>query len=101
MSISVTDPTQTTHRLHWIAFDQTPIMFANQFMVQYEPDEFIVTMGQATGPPVAGTPEQMRNRVVESTEVPILTLARLGLTRVRANELIGMLQEAIKEHDRL
>ena len=87
--------------LEWIDFDELPIVFANHFLVQHQPDEFVLTLGQVTGPPLVGTAEQIRERARETAEVPIHTLARVGLTRHRLTELIAVLQGALDDHDRL
>jgi hypothetical protein len=86
--------------LAWMEFDDTTILFANHFLVQHQPDEFVMSVGQVTGPPVVGTPEQVREQVGELTHVPVFTLARVGMTRHRLAELIGLLQAALDEHDR-
>jgi hypothetical protein len=86
--------------LAWMDFDDTTILFANHFLVQHQPEEFVVSLGQVTGPPVTGTPEQIREQVGELSHVPVFTLARVGLSRHRLAELIGLLQAALDEHDR-
>ncbi|MEA2332004.1 MAG: hypothetical protein QOH58_2142 [Thermoleophilaceae bacterium] len=86
--------------LTWVEFDEVPILFANHFLVQQQPDEFVVTLGQVTGPPLIGTPEQINQQLGQLTEVPINTLARVGLTRHRVSELISILQAAVEDHDR-
>jgi hypothetical protein len=86
--------------LEWIDFEDTAILFANHFLVQHQSNEFVITLGQVTGPPVAGTPEQAREQAREYERVPITTLARMGLTRARTVEFIGLLQAALQEHDR-
>lgn len=87
--------------LEWMDFEDTAILFANHFLVQHQPNEFVLTVGQVTGPPVVGTPEQIREQAREFHRVPIATLARMGLTRDRTVELIGLLQAALQEHDRM
>jgi hypothetical protein len=57
-------------------------------------------MGQVTGPPVIGTPEDIRLEAERASSVPIATLARLGLTRGRVVELIAILQASLDDHDR-
>jgi hypothetical protein len=68
----------------WDQFDSTPILFANQFLVQHQPDEFFLTIGQAPA----------------LSPVPVHTIARVGLTRHRMTELIALLEEKLAEHDR-
>jgi hypothetical protein len=87
--------------LEWVDFEELPIVFANHFLVQHQPNEFVVTLGQGTGPPVVGTPEQVREQARGASHVPIRTLARLGLTRHRVVELIEILQANLDDHDRL
>ena len=87
--------------LQWTEFEDTPIFFANHFLVQHHPNEFVLTLGQVTGPPVVGTPEQVRAQARDIGHVPIHTLARTGLTRDRVVELIGVLQATLDEHDRM
>jgi hypothetical protein len=36
-------------------------MFANHFLVQHQLNEFVVTLGQVTGPPVVGSPARPRS----------------------------------------
>lgn len=87
--------------LQWIDFEEQPIVFANHFLVQHQPGEFVLTVGQVTGPPVVGTPEQIREQARAASAVPIHTMARVGLTRHRLVELIGILQATLEDHDRL
>jgi hypothetical protein len=86
--------------LQWMDFHETPILFANHFLVQHQPDEFVLTLGQVTGPPVIGTPEEIREQARGLHHVPIATIARVGLTRQRVTELIALLQSSLEEHDR-
>jgi hypothetical protein len=86
--------------LTWVEFDEVPILFANHFLVQHQPYEFVLTLGQVSGPPLVGTPEQVREQVGRLTHVPITTLARVGLTRQRLVELIALLQTELEDHDR-
>lgn len=96
---------QTTHAyglpLAWIGFDEAPIEFANHFLVQHQPHEFVLTLGQVTGPPVVATSDERGDPVGDRDHVPIMTLARVGLTRHRLAELITLLQAELDEHDRL
>jgi hypothetical protein len=96
----VSSATQHSRSLKWVDFDEDAIVFANAFLIQHQPDEFVISIGQATGPPVVGTPEQVRE-AADSSPVPILTLARFGLTRHRLSELIAVLQATLDDHDRL
>jgi hypothetical protein len=85
--------------LAWVGFDDAPIEFANRFLVQHGPHEFVLTLGQVTGPPPVGTPDQLDARGGRA-HVSILTLGRVGLTRHRLAELIALLRVELEEHDR-
>jgi hypothetical protein len=87
--------------LTWVDFDETPIMFGNRFLVQHQPDEFVVSIGQVTSPPFTGTADEIRRQARDLTQVEIATVARIGLTRHRLVELIAMMQATLEEHDRL
>lgn len=87
--------------LKWIDFDAIPVLLANCFLVQHQPGEFVLSLGQLTAPPLVGTPEDIKAQVTELTQVPIRTIARYGLTRDRVTELIALLEAALIEHDRL
>ena len=87
--------------LEWIDFDAVPMLLANCFLVQHQPGEFVLSLGQLTAPPLVGTPQQIRAQATELTRVPIRTVARYGLTRDRVTELIALLEAALTEHDRL
>jgi hypothetical protein len=85
-----------TQSRRWVELDETPILLANAFLIQHEPHEFVLTVGQATGP-LVGTPDVLD----ESGPTPIHAMARFGLTRERAQELVSILQAKLEEHDRM
>jgi hypothetical protein len=41
-------------------FDDSPILLANHFLIQHQPDEFVLSLSQVTGPPLVGTPDEIR-----------------------------------------
>jgi hypothetical protein len=86
--------------LAWADFDEIPILFANHFLVHHEADEFVLSLSQVTELPLVGTPEEMREQARSFDHVPIHTVARVGLTRQRVQELIGVLQAKLEEQDR-
>ena len=69
-----------------VEFDDLPLLFGNHFLVQHQPDEFVVTVGQLTAPPLVSPSD----RTGGQSEVPIQTLTRIGLTRNRVAELIAL-----------
>jgi hypothetical protein len=85
----------------WTDLEDVPILFANHFLVQQHPHEFVISVGQLMEPALIGSPEQVREQAAGLTHVPVSTLARVGLTRDRLRELIAVLQASLEEHDRV
>ena len=82
-------------------FDDSPILLANHFLIQHQPDEFVVSLSQLTAPPLVGPSEEIRAQARSGGDVPVHTIARVAMTRRRVVELIALLQERLEEHDRL
>jgi hypothetical protein len=59
--------------------DETPILFASEFLIQQQPDEFFVNIGQAT----------------RLAPAPVYTIVRVALTRHRLIELISLLEHRL------
>jgi hypothetical protein len=84
----------------WIGGDETPILLVNQFLGQFQDNEFILTFGQFAPPALIGTEKERREQVKEISFVPVKALARFTLTRSRLEELIGVLEETLKNHEK-
>jgi hypothetical protein len=84
----------------WIGLDERPIELANQFLIQHEPNEFILTIGQLSPPPLIGSQEQQAEQVEALDFVPIRALCRVSMAPNRLRDLIAILQETWKRHDR-
>jgi hypothetical protein len=52
-----------------------------------------------TMPPLLGTPEQQAAQLEQIAYVPIKPVVRLGFTRSRLEEIIGVLQQTISNYD--
>ncbi len=86
--------------LAWVGVEELPILQVNQFIGQADPrGEFFLTFGQMTMPPLLGTPEQQAAQLEQIAYVPIKPVARLGFTRSRVEELIGVLQQTLINYD--
>ena len=86
--------------LAWVGIDELDIQFANQFVIQFQPNEFVLSVGQATPPAFIGTPEQIADQVAGLEFVHVRPLGRFGMTRGRLVELIAALQVNLENHDR-
>ena len=70
----------------WVANEDVPILFANQFVIQHEHDEFLLTVGQLQPPIILGTPEERAEQVKMISYVPVNMVARIGFNRDRGNK---------------
>lgn len=97
------DPPQTLEiPLSWVGFDEVPILYANQFLIQFQPEAgFVIGIGQATGPALIGSPEQVAEQVSQIEFVPVRTLARVALTEMKLRELIAALEANLANFERM
>jgi hypothetical protein len=86
--------------LAWIGVEEVPIFFANQAVVQFQQNEFILTFGQMSPPAILGSTEEERAEQAEEIPyVPVKPLARLGLTEARMRELIALLEVNLRNYE--
>jgi hypothetical protein len=94
-------PPETNVPLAWVGYDEQPVLLANQFLLQTQPDQSVVLgIGQMTPPPMTGTPEQIAEQVSQIEFIPIRTLARVGLTEQALRELAATIQAHLDKYDR-
>ena len=84
----------------YLGLEDMPILFANQFVIQHEKNEFVLTVGQLQPPILLGTPEERKEQAKKLTYVPIRVVARFGLTRQRLAELIEVLQSNLRTYEK-
>lgn len=86
--------------LVWVGADDLPVHFVNQFLGVVQPNEIFLVLGSLVPPPIMGATVEERKAQVESVPfVPIKPIVRLGLTPERLQELIGVLQQTMKNYD--
>lgn len=83
----------------YASVDDEPMLFANQFVLQVNQDEFILVVGQLQPPLVLGTPEEQREQASRLTHVPVRVIARVGMTRQRVAELAQLLTDQLRRYD--
>jgi hypothetical protein len=50
--------------ISWVGYDEAPIVYANQFLLQTQPEGgFVMGIGQATPPALIGSPEEIAGQV--------------------------------------
>ena len=78
--------------LTWVNVDDVPVFFANQYVCQFNQDEFILTFGQMTPPMLLGELEDRADQLEQLEYVPVKPLARVAFTYSRLVELIQVLE---------
>lgn len=86
--------------LAWIGVEELPIHLANQFVCQFEQQEFILTFGQMSPPALLADTEEERAEQAEQIDfVPVRPLARLVFTETRLRELIAVLEANLRNYE--
>jgi hypothetical protein len=84
----------------WVGVDETPIVFANQFLGTVFEGEVVLALGQATPPALLGTPEQQLEQARQLNFIPIKPMTRVAMNVARLREFIGVLQQTVENHER-
>lgn len=85
--------------LSWVGIDDLTILFANQFVIQFDEDGFLLTVGQVAPPPLLGTVEERKEQATQLAFVPVRPLARFSMSEERLRALIAILQENLSNYE--
>jgi hypothetical protein len=87
----------------WTGAEDVPILFANQFIAQFDGDlgAHILTVGQLAPPALIGTPEEKREQAERLDFVAVSIIARLAFTPSRMQELIGVLAANVDQREQV
>jgi hypothetical protein len=80
---------------------ESPILLANHFVVQWQPDEFVPAVSRWAGPPLVGRPDEQLAQARSIGGLPVHAPARVSFNRRRTMELIALLPDRVREHDRV
>jgi len=86
--------------LSWVGYDEVPIVYANQFLVQHQDGQFVVAFGQFTLPALLGSPEELEEQLSEIEFVPVRPLNRFVLPEGKMRELIAVLEASLSKAER-
>jgi len=91
------DPQPFNVPFSWVGYDELPIVYANQFLIQYQPGEsaFVIGVGQSTLPPLIGEGEDLAEQISQIDFVAIRPLSRIALTEDKMRELIAVLSASL------
>lgn len=102
LDMAPTDPTPVKIPYTWVGYDELPILYANQFLVQYQQERsFVLGIGQGTAPPLIGSPEEIAEQIAQIEFVPIKPLLRIALTEEKARELLAVLQASLDKANQI
>lgn len=86
--------------LVWIDPPDERVQWVNQFVSVAQPDEFVISLGQLSPPPIFGeTIEQRQAQLDQISYIPVQTIAKFALNRPRLVELIEVLSKSLQQHD--
>lgn len=95
-----TDQPRTEIPISWIGYDDVPVVYANQILLQYQPEGgFVIGIGQSTPPALVGSPESMQAQLDDIEFIPVRTLLRAALTEQKMRELIAVFQAGLDKAD--
>lgn len=96
------DPQALNVPISWVGYDEIPIVYANQFLIQYQPEgSFVIGIGQSTLPALIGDPGEIAEQAAEIEFVPVRPLSRIVLTEDKMKELIAVLSASSAKADAL
>jgi len=85
--------------LVWVDLDAVSVEMANQFVSQFEPDQFILTVGQVAPPMIIGSEEERLEQLRRISYAPVRTLARVSMSPARMRELVSVLQQSLQHYE--
>ena len=81
-----------TLRINWRAADDVPVYVGNQFMLQFTPEGYVLSIGQVLPPGIIGaTPEE----ISAMSEFPVNVLGRVAMTPERTRALMLLLRRQL------
>jgi len=92
----------------WSSAEPLPLVPVNQFVTQLGPaagaqqvpDGIYLTLGTAAPPIFLGSPQRVAQQTSEyGSQVHVAAVARLVLTRERAQEMASLLMTAVSQYD--
>jgi hypothetical protein len=83
----------------YVGVEDEPILLANQFVIQHQQNEFILTIGQIAPPILLGTEQERMEQAKQVAYVPVNVVGRFTFTRERLVELLQVLQTNLDRYD--
>lgn len=96
---SVDNPVTATAinvRLSWIGFEDVPIQAADQLLVQFVQDYFILSLGQTAHPPIVGDDDPRMRQLVQDPVVAVRPVARTAVSLQTMERFVAVMSEVLQ-----
>jgi hypothetical protein len=80
----------------YVESEEVPILAANEFLIQFHRGGFILTIGQATPPPIIGSRDEVIEQVKQIPFIPVRVVGRFSMTEESTRALVDLLQSHIR-----
>ncbi len=94
--MSEPQPDQLAIPLVYVGAETVPVLYANNFLLQWNEDDFFLVVGQLNPPMLLGDPDEQRKQAHEVENVPINVLGRFGMTRRTLEQLHDLIGRQLK-----
>ncbi len=92
-------PTVRALPLVWVGVDDHEITFVNQIMAQRHENQFFLSFGQATPPPIIGTPDEQMAALEAISFVPVKVVKRIALSPEHMRAMVTLLTDSVRMYD--
>lgn len=86
----------------WVGGEDSTVQAVNQMVGQVSGrEEIILTFGEFVPPALLGTPEERLAQAKQITFLPVQVVARLGLTKSRLEEFLGVIEQTLDNYAKM
>lgn len=85
----------------WVDLDETHVLATNQYIVQAQDGEFVLSLGHMTPPmpPMAHGKYEIKDLVEQVDYVPVRTVFRTSMTIGNIRKLHNLLDRVVKDNE--
>ena len=85
----------------YVGLEEVETLFANNFVIQHQVNEFILTVSQIQPPILLGTDSERKEQAERLSYIPAKVVSGVAFNRDRLVSLISIVQENLAAHDAL
>ena len=83
-------------RLSWTGFEDVPIQAADQLLVQFVQDYFILSLGQTAHPPIVGDDDPRMKQLIHDPVVAVRPVARAAVSFQTMERFVAVMSEVLQ-----